>query len=313
MRFTIWGSRGSYPTTLSPDAIRSKISTVIQRARPGDLASAESRERFLASLPAWLFGTVGGNTACVELEIDPDHRIIFDAGSGIIRLGASLSGLTRSPRRYDIFFTHFHYDHIQGLPFFGPAYDPKIEIHLYSPLTNLESTLVGQMEPPFFPVRMKERMANVHVHQVNPGGIELFGARIRPRELNHPGRAFGYRVDHDGRSFGYMTDVELQEEDFLQSPENESLFEGLHALILDTQYTLGESIEKFNWGHSSYSLGVDFAVAWSARRLYLFHHEPLYDDRTLYRNLRSARWYASRLGGHDLTIDIAREGLSADV
>jgi phosphoribosyl 1,2-cyclic phosphodiesterase len=84
-------------------------------------------------------------------------------------------------------------------------------------------------------------------------------------------------------------------------------------MILDTQYTLDEAIEKYNWGHSSFSLGVDFALAWDAKRLFMFHHEPQYNDKKLEQNLSSARWYAHRIGGRQLPIDLAREGVSIDV
>ncbi|MFA7565919.1 MAG: MBL fold metallo-hydrolase, partial [Alkalispirochaeta sp.] len=146
-----------------------------------------------------------------------------------------------------------------------------------------------------------------------PEGIELYGRRIRWRELNHPGRAFGYRVDEGDRSFGYITDIELREQDFEKSVENKKFFEGLDAMILDTQYTLDEAIEKHDWGHSSFSLGVDFAVAWNISNMYMFHHEPLYSDKKLDQNLQSARWYAKRIGGNTLEIELATEGVTIDV
>lgn len=314
MRFTVWGARGSHPVPLTPQAIRSKIATVVQRIRPGDLISSDSRERFLASLPLWLFGTTSGNTACVQLELDEAGRqFIFDAGSGIIGLGSSLAHGAVMPTEFHIFFTHFHYDHVQGLPFFMHAYNPTIPIHFYSPLDGLEAILSRQMHHPYFPVTMEDRMSNLHFHRIAPDGVELYGALVHWRELNHPGRAFGYRVDYGERSFAYVTDVELQEGDFKKTAENARFFQDVDAMILDTQYTLDEAIEKYNWGHSSFSLGVDFAVAWGVRRLFMFHHEPKYDDKKLDQNLNSARWYANRSGGDALEIDLAREGITIDV
>jgi phosphoribosyl 1,2-cyclic phosphodiesterase len=299
---------------LSPEAVRSKISTVVQRIRPSDLVSPASRERFLASLPQWLFGTTGGNTPCVQLELDEDRQIVFDAGSGIVRFGTVQARRDRPPSEYHIFFTHFHYDHVQGLPFFGHAFNPNVTMHFYSPLGNLKEILSSHMQHPFFPITMEDKMTPKMVfHHLTSEEIDLFGARIRWRELNHPGRAFGYRVDYDGRSFGYVTDVELQERDFAKTPENSRFFSDLDVMILDAQYTLDEAIDKYNWGHSSFSLGVDFAVAWNTRRLFLFHHEPQYDDKKLEQNVTSARWYAHRVGGDDLQVDLAREGVRIDV
>ncbi len=314
MRFTVWGSRGSHPTVLTPAAVQSKIATVVQRIRPIDLVSQDARERFLASLPSWLFGTTSGNTACVQLELDRENQLVFDAGSGIIEFGQAQRRREPPPREYHLFFTHFHYDHIQGLPFFVPAYDPRVRLHLYSPLEGLHETLSQQMIHPYFPVTMDGTMGSTRTfHRLDPEGVELYGARVLWRELNHPGRAFGYRVEYGGRSFGYVTDVELLEPDFEQTAANSRFFGNLDAMILDAQYTLDEAIEKINWGHSSFSLAVDFAKAWNVRRLFLFHHEPQYSDRKLEQNLQAARRYAAGIKGGELQVDLAREGMTIDV
>jgi phosphoribosyl 1,2-cyclic phosphodiesterase len=314
MRFTVWGSRGSHPLALTPAAIQSKIATVVHRIRDIDLVSPEARERFLASLPAWLFGTTSGNTACVQLEIDGENQIVFDAGSGIIAFGNDQRTRDPLPQEYHIFFTHFHYDHIQGLPFFAHAYNPQVAVHFYSPLDDLQKTLSQQMKHPYFPVTMEGMMSKrLQFHTLGPEGVELYGARVLWRELNHPGRAFGYRVDFGGRSFGYVTDVELRETDFEQNTENARFFADLDVMILDAQYTLGEAIEKINWGHSSFSLAVDFAKAWRVRKLFLFHHEPRYSDRKLEQNLQAARRYAAGIQGDELRVYLAREGMTIDV
>lgn len=314
MKFTVWGSRGSHPMPLSPQAVQSKISTVVQRIRPSDIRSPETRERFLASLPPWLFGTTSGNTACVQLELDDRRQVVFDAGSGIVGFGTSQFRREPPPTEYHIFFTHFHYDHVQGLPFFAHAYNPNVTIHFYSPLEGLREILSGHMRHPYFPITMEDKMSpRLEFHQLTEPVLELYGARIRWRELNHPGRAFGYRVEHEDRAFGYVTDVELESRDFEKTVENAAFFRDLDVMILDTQYTLDEAIEKYNWGHSSFSLGVDFALAWRAKRLFMFHHEPQYDDKKLQQNLSSARWYANRIGGSDLDIELAREGITVEV
>ncbi len=317
MKFTIWGARGSHPVPLTTEAIRSKIATVIQRVRPGDLVSAESRERFLASLPDWLFGTTGGNTACAEVVLNDGSQIIFDAGTGIVGLGQREMRKPGRPREYHIFFTHFHYDHIQGLPFFTPAYDSNVTTNFYSPNRDIRSILSDQMLYPYFPVTMEDKMSKkLRFHVLGREGETertVHGAKVRWRELNHPGKAYAYRVDHGGKSWCYCTDVELLETDFHRTPENEAFFGGLDVMILDTQYTLDEAIEKYNWGHTSFSLGVDFALTWGVRRLFLFHHEPQYHDRKLHQNEQSARWYANRIGGNELQVLLSTEGVEIDV
>jgi len=122
VKVKFWGVRGSIPTPLTPNAVRSKIATVLQRVKPQDLESAESRERFLAQLPNWLFGTAGGNTSCIEVFIHPSYSIILDGGSGLRELGNSLRIREPKVKRFHLFFSHFHWDHLQGIPFFPPPF-----------------------------------------------------------------------------------------------------------------------------------------------------------------------------------------------
>lgn len=309
MVLRFWGARGSYPTPTTGDEIRSRIASVVQRIRPSDIASAECRERFLASLPPWLFGAVSGNTSCVEVRLKSGVSLIFDAGSGIARLSNHFSKQPRPTTEYHILFTHFHYDHIQGLPFFAQAYNPKCTVHFYSPAEDFQEILYNQMVAPYFPISMKERMgAKLRFHHITDKHIDIGGARISWRPLNHPSIAYGYRIEEEGKVLIHATDVELQKSDFDTTTENSNFFEGADVLILDTQYTLGEAIDKFNWGHSSYSIGVEFATAWHVARLYMFHHEPQYDDKKLHKNLQAARWYAQRLGNDSLEVHLAEEG-----
>lgn len=313
MTIRFWGVRGSHPRPLLPHEVQSKIASVVQRIRPHDLESPAARERFLAGLPPWLFGTTGGNTPCVEARLGDDTMVVFDAGSGIQALSAAMQRERRRVREFHIFFTHFHYDHVQGLPFFVPAYDPNVKVRFYSPLPELEQNLKRHMQHPYFPITMDGKMSNLEFVTLDETPVRLGDAQIRWRELNHPGRAFGYQIRENGRRFVHATDVELLESDFEKTAENTRFFRGADMMILDTQYTLGEAIEKYNWGHSSFSLGVDFATAWEVKNLYLFHHEPLYNDKKLHKNLQSARWYANRLGNTSMQIYLSEEGAEVEV
>ncbi len=312
MKIRFWGVRGSIPTPLDSDAIRSKISAVIQRVSRKDIESPESRERFLASLPDEIFSTVGGNTSCVEVLASPEERIIFDAGTGIRDLGAEIAA-ARGAARCHIFFSHFHWDHVQGLPFFAPAFNPSSSITFYSPEPGLKEILSGQMRPPYFPVTMDVMRASLRFERIGTEGVRLGGVRVVPRRMNHPGGCWSYSVLSDGKKVVYSTDTELQPVDFERNPENAAYFRGADALIIDAQYTLGEAIEKFNWGHSSFSLAADFASTWGIKRLVLFHHEPSYDDRKIHKLLQSAEWYVERLAAKGLEVILARDGLTVEV
>ena len=310
MKLRFWGVRGSHPRPLTPEDVRNKITAVVERIRPEDLSDVEHRRRFLSNLPNWLFGTPGGNTPCVQVECPNTPVILLDAGTGIQSYSAQLGKKLKRPHHFHVFFTHFHYDHVQGLPFFSGLYHPESHVHFYSPVAGLKDILFNQMRHPFFPIEMDSSfVTNTHFHELTDMPVRIGEAEIRWRELNHPGGAYGYRVSHKGSSVVYATDIELLETDFHRTDENRAFFGNAQCLVMDTQYTLGEAIEKYNWGHSSFAHGVEFAGSWGFKQLYLFHHEPLYDDKKLYGNLQSARWYAERIGRDELKVDLAEEGV----
>ena len=285
MKIRFWGVRGSIPSPLNSDAVRSKIAAAVQRISRKDIESPETRERFLASLPDEIFSTVGGNTSCVEVITSQADRLIFDAGTGIRDLGAEIAA-SRTAARCHIFFSHFHWDHVQGLPFFAPAFNPSSTITFYSPESGLKEILSGQMRAPYFPITLDVMRATLKFERIGTEGLDLGEIRVVPRRMNHPGGCWSYSVLCDGKKVVYSTDTELQPVDFERSPENAAYFRGADALIIDAQYTLGEAIEKYNWGHSSFSLAADFASSWGIKRLVLFHHEPSYDDRKIYKLAR---------------------------
>lgn len=308
-----WGVRGSIPTPLTADAVRRKIAAVVQRIEHRDLESQESRERFLAGLPAQIFGTVGGNTTCVETMLDDGVSIVFDAGSGLRELGVAMKKRNVQNRVYHLFFTHFHWDHLQGLPFFAPLFDKNSKIILYSTSPHVEEYVRSQMKAPYFPVTLDMMAADVEFVTLTGKQRKIGGATVTWRDTNHPGGCTSYRVQEDGRAVVFSTDTELTERDFEKTPENGRYYQDTDVVVMDAQYTLGEAIEKYDWGHSSYSLAVDFASAWGIKHLVLFHHEPLYGDSKMYGILKSAEWYAGRLMGDGVRISLAREGLEIPV
>ena len=309
MRVRFWGVRGSLPSPQLPSQIKSKISAILERLTPGDLESPESRERFLAGLPPWLFGTVGGNSPCVTVQLDDMSDIlVFDAGSGIRELGIASAKIKPKPPAYHIFFSHFHWDHIMGLPFFNPAYDPSVQLEFYSPLAAMETALHGQMTAPYFPVHMESMGSKKKFHTLSEP-VKINNASVSFRKMNHPGDSFSYRVDDGKRSFIYATDTELSANDFLKNDENSAFFSGADLLVIDSQYTLGEAIEKYNWGHSAFSLAVDFAANWNIKHMVLFHHDPTYDDRKLFNIIQSAKWYTERMNIKGIQLSLAMEGM----
>jgi phosphoribosyl 1,2-cyclic phosphodiesterase len=314
MKIRFWGVRGSIPTPLTPEEVRRKVSAIIERVTPSDLVSQTSRERFLAGLPQYLFGTAGGNTTCVEVRLSDDSVILFDAGTGISRFSSATAKTDKHIKEFHLFFTHFHWDHLQGFPFFTPQmFDPNCSLHVYSPRDDVEEVLRSQMKEPFFPITLDTMQAKMHFHKLEHEPVHIGPAQVTWRGMKHPGSCYSYKVTEGERSCIFSTDTELREEDFRKHEENASYYEGTNVIIMDTQYTLDEAIEKYDWGHSSYSLAVDFVAEWNIDTLVLFHHEPQYNDAKMFGIQNSANWYKSHLDKQDLQILLATEGLELEV
>ena len=300
-----WGVRGSVPTPLTPEQIQSKIMAAIQRVTPQDLENADTKAKFISSLPQWIYGTAGGNTACVEIKTDKSE-FILDAGTGIRVLAKS----HRLPadKHYNLFFSHFHWDHIQGLPFFDAAFDPASSFDVYTCFPNGKELLQKQMTNPYFPVPFEAFTKNFNFHQITPGkAFMIDDVEVNSCLMSHPGNSYSYSFKHNGKKVVYATDVELKIKDYVVTPESESVFKDADCIILDSQYTVEEAFRKENWGHSSFCYAIDFAVFWKIKKLYLFHHEPTYDDKKLNSILQAARWYAQYIEHSEVEIYLAKE------
>lgn len=235
------------------------------------------------SLPAPRSTTIryGGNTPCVEVRAG-GHVFIFDAGSGIRALGEALQREFPVVRA-TIFFSHYHWDHIHGFPFFTAGFSPDNRFVVYGEPRghrSVKDILSGQMAMPYFPVPLDEMKASFEFRAVRAGQQLRFGSvAVHCEAQNHPGRCLSYRIEAGGQSLVYATDTE-------PDPEMDSVLirqaEGADILIYDAQYTPRElRTGRKGWGHSSWQDGVRIARAARVRTLFLFHHEPSRDDRAL--------------------------------
>jgi phosphoribosyl 1,2-cyclic phosphodiesterase len=227
----------------------------------------------------------GGNTACVEVMCGR-QRLIFDAGTGLRALGMSLNG--QEGVQAHIFLTHTHIDHINGFPFFRPAYDPgnRFELwagHMGGRPGSLQAVLSELMRAPIFPVPLKIMHACMAFHDFAAGCVlePAPGVVLRTAPLNHPNGATGYRIDFAGRSACYVTDTEHSEGVLDQTVID--LIRGAELVIYDATYTEAEYDRFRGWGHSTWQEGVRLCTAAAARRLVAFHHDPEHRDADLDR------------------------------
>lgn len=264
--------------------------------------------------PGTAHAAVGGNTSCVEVEVDGEI-LILDAGTGLRSLGDSLGA--RGIQRCSILLSHTHWDHTCGLPFFGPAYDPAGAITILAGRTattsdGIREVLGAQVAPPHFPISLEEMRASITFTDITPGeSFALRGANVRTAPLAHPGGATGFRIEHEGKSVAYVTDTE---HDPLRPDERIlALIEGADLMIYDSTYTDEEFDARRGWGHSTWQEGVRLCRAAGAKRLAIFHHDPSHDDAFIKEVERAAKrtWSGAFVACEGMQIDLAAAKPSA--
>jgi phosphoribosyl 1,2-cyclic phosphodiesterase len=233
----------------------------------------------------------GGNTSCVEIRCG-NRLLVFDGGTGLRALGSELS---KSGRRaeLDLFYSHTHFDHIVGLPFFAPCYDARSRIHIWaghlSGPIGIEAVLNKMMEAPLFPIPMDIFAARVRFTDFAAGEVLTPhpGIRLQTAPLNHPNGATGYRLEYAGKSVAYVTDTEHRPE----GPDTHilDLVDGADVMIYDATYTDAEYPAHKTWGHSTWQEGVRLAELARVKTLVLFHHDPAHDDDFMDRVAGDAR------------------------
>lgn len=272
MRIKFWGVRGSTPSP-QPDNMR-----------------------------------YGGNTSCVEVRVG-DQLYVFDCGTGFRVLGQELRRQANGgPVSAHVFVSHFHWDHIQGLPFFGPLYDNpqnRFQFHCSSKTRRLKQVLEEQMAAPFFPVGLSQMHARQDFYDLEEGSVDLGDVRLQARWLNHPQGCMGFRLESRDGIFVYATDNEPGHPTFDKNVRK--LAEGADVLVYDAQY-LPEEYEavRRGWGHSHWREAVNIVMESGAKELVLFHHDPDHDDACIDKVLQEARNYYPR-------VSAAAEGMQIEV
>jgi phosphoribosyl 1,2-cyclic phosphodiesterase len=243
MDVTFWGVRGSYP------------------------ASGAA------------FAEFGHHTPCISVGAG-DHRIVIDAGSGAAALGAALAAAPA--RRLDLLLSHFHLDHMIGLPFLIAGTRKAAELHVHAALgadLDLEGVVRRFCAPPYFPDEARELFRGVRFHAVDPGAaIAANGHRVLTAPLTHPGGSTGFRIEHDGRSLVVITDHEAGA---APDPRLIALARDADLLVHDTMFTEEEAALRVGWGHSTLEAALALTAVAGVRRLAGFHHSPAHDDATL--------------------------------
>ncbi len=278
MKVTLWGTRGSLASG-GPDTVR-----------------------------------YGGDTASLELRGPQGEVVILDAGSGIRPIG---NHLETDLDRIDILLTHLHMDHIQGLGFFAPLFNPDVEVHIWGPgstTLGLRERLTRYLSPPLFPVMLRD-LPDVMLHEIHPPATFSLGSlTVRAELITHPGPTMGFRIESPDCTLAYLPDHEpaLGVPNFPDAAKWTSGFDlaaGADVLIHDTQYTDDEYLDRVGWGHSTFEQALAFAALTKVDRFVTFHHDPGHTDEMLDQIMEEI------LRTHDLPFELipGKAGLTISV
>jgi phosphoribosyl 1,2-cyclic phosphodiesterase len=280
MRVKLWGTRGSIPTP-GPDTV-----------------------------------VYGGNTSCVEVCTAAGARLILDAGSGLRRLGLDLAPAARVEAA--LFVTHVHWDHIQGFPFFIPAYKPDTLLDIFGlevAHRKIERLLSDQMEQIYFPVDLSSLRATLRFHDLDMRDVGWGGARARLIRTNHTTETVGFRIEEAGASVVYIPDNELArcaEPGATPYADFVEFCRGADLLIHDAQYEAATYARVKGWGHSTYQETLGLALDADVRRVLLFHHDPQTTDAEVERRVA---WCRAEVRAREAALEVegAREGAEYDL
>ncbi len=305
MKINFFGSRGSIPTPLLLSEYQDKIKKILTLYRK---SKVKDPSKFLNVLPFSLSHIYGGNTACISITDSDEDILILDAGSGIRILGNEIAD--KKKMTIHILLSHFHWDHICGLPFFKPLYNPANTIIFYSPDNNLIQNLFRQQYKSHFPVpfnKLPAKKKYVILNECKTFKISNYSILNIP--LNHPGGCTSYIIEKNGKKISYVTDTEFTSEN-IQPKElfYKACFESSDVLIMDCQYSLIEFFSKFDWGHTSSNMAVNLALEWRVKKLVLFHFDPFHSEEDLIKILEEANKIKTEFNRRKLDIIQAIEG-----
>jgi phosphoribosyl 1,2-cyclic phosphodiesterase len=253
----------------------------------------------------------GGNTSCVSIDVPGERPIILDLGTGVRYLGLEHP---QGPFSANCLLSHLHWDHIQGLPFFGPVLRDGSRLDVWAPRQgdgrSVGETMASIIRPPMFPVTLEQLPGDIVFHDLEEGSFGLGAVEVSARSVPHIGPTFGYRITWQGRSVAYLSDHQEPLDGAPCAPGVLELCAGVDVLIHDSQYTDADFPSHRDWGHCRVGFAVELARRCEVGTLVLFHHDPSRDDDALDRVGADA---AEALAPDGVTVVTAFEGLTLDV
>jgi phosphoribosyl 1,2-cyclic phosphodiesterase len=256
----------------------------------------------------------GGNTTCIEVRSSKNDLLILDSGSGIAELGAHLA--PEGPLKAHLLISHTHWDHIQGFPFFTPAFDPDTQLTVVGPagsIKSLQAAFADQMDPAYFPLRLDEIPANIQfIERRADETFEVGTMKVTPHPLHHPIVTHGYKIEENGTAFVFATDNELAMNARSEMGATDAMLADIvfgqlvdwcqkaDLLVHDAQYSAEEYRTRVGWGHSTVEEALALAERARVEQLAFFHHDPLHSDADIDALIEEALGAHRERGGHEL-------------
>ena len=298
-RIKLWGVRGSLPTPKTPSEINNKITLALHEFVRQGLKSESDIPHFMNKLPVHLGGGYGGHTTCIEAKYG-DQSLIIDGGSGIQRKAIELmkGPCAIGEGEVHILLSHFHWDHIIGLPFFIPLFIPGNKIHFYAVQDEMPDVFNQLFSKPYFPVPSDQLSAHIQFHKLEPRTkTNINGFDVTPYLLDHPDPCWGFRVEKDGAAYSHCVDTECTRVTPAQLDKDLPLYQNVDLMVFDAQYTIKEASEKVNWGHAAASFGIDIGMRENIKKILFVHHDPASSDEKIKSVEMEMRKYHEKLTG----------------
>lgn len=284
------------PSPVSPDRLRAHLTEVLAQFEALKKSNSPlSAAQFLDMLPPHLTGGYGGNTSCGEITAGRS-RVLVDGGSGIRNFSDHIMATDPKCAEFHIYLTHFHWDHLIGLPFFVPLYMKGKAVHFYGVHDDLEEALHILFRKPQFPVPFEVIRPQIHIHKIKAREPFRVGEiSVTPYQLDHPDPCWGARIESGGRALAWCVDTEGTRTSPEELGPDLPLYQNADLMVFDAQYSFGEALEKINWGHSSGPIGIDLALREQIKQVVFMHHDPSASDESIWDGEQQTRRYYSEL------------------
>lgn len=276
MKIKFWGVRGSLPSSSSPTEAKEQFALLLREFLDKGYKTPVDVDKFLAEKNLVDVSGYGVATTCVQVKSNDDEQmLIIDGGSGIKYLSDTLAKNRFAQKEYHILITHFHFDHILGLPFFAPHFIPGCTVKYYCVQPECEKIVRDLFQKPIFPVGYEDLKANIQFIKLSPYEKRYInGFAVTPYLLDHPDPCYGFRIEHDGKAYGHAVDTEATRTTPEQLGQDAGLYQNLDLMYIDAQYVEEEMNHKKGWGHGTFERAFNLCGNFAIKQVYMAHYDP---------------------------------------